>query len=78
MEVVEVVERADELYPELNSTELRVEFLDEVPQTLDEDTVMANEKVDQEDAFEEEILGQETSSTEALTTEASGPQSHLG
>lgn len=30
---IEVVERVDELYPELNTTELRVEFLDEVPQT---------------------------------------------
>lgn len=60
------MERVEDLYLELNTVELKVEFLDEVSQTLAEDTIEANEEVEQEEALEEETTGQETSTAEAL------------
>lgn len=45
-----------QLYPQLEAAELRAEFLKKMSQTPTEDTVEADEEMDQEDALEDEAL----------------------
>lgn len=59
------------LYPELDATEVRAEFLDEVLQTRANDTVEADEEEDQEDALDDEASSQEALTIEALANETS-------
>lgn len=70
---IEVVVRMGELYLKFDATKLRIEFLEEVPQTTT-DTVETNAKMDQEDTLENEASSQEVSTVETPTTKASDPQ----
>lgn len=73
---IEMVVRMGELYLKFDATKLRIEFLEEVPQTTT-DTVETNAKMDQEDTLENEASGQEVSTVETPTTKASDPQPPL-
>lgn len=66
---VQVVDKMGELYPELDTTKLRVKFLNKVHQILAEDTVEVDEEVDQGDALEDETSDQEALSTESPAIE---------
>lgn len=71
---IEVVVRMGELYLKFDATKLRIEFLEEVPQTPTEDIVETNAEMDQEDTLENEASSQEVSTVETPTTKASDPQ----
>ncbi|XP_022845289.1 uncharacterized protein LOC111368283 [Olea europaea var. sylvestris] len=62
----EVMERAEELYPNLDLTQLGSEFVDEVPHTL-------SEEVQGNDAAEVEETNADAQTAQALSTEAPPP-----
>lgn len=62
----EVMERAGELYPNLDLTQLRSEFVDEVPQT-------PTEEVQGDEAAEVEEINADAQAVEAPSTEAPPP-----
>lgn len=65
-----VVKQVDELFPKLNVVELRVKYLERVPQTPTEEA--AEGEVDQDETLEEETSTQDVA--EVCVVKASEPQ----
>lgn len=69
---VKVLDRVSELHPELKVSNLRAELLDEVPQTLVDDSMeeMDSAEVDQDEALKDVASNEKAHVAEAPTTKA--------